>query len=220
MRIHVRPRAQFDHMKIMSISSKPSKKRKLDYLWIEILSKLDLQDLSVRDAASEILNKLCTPSEFLGYTTEHKQGICELASIVGWDVEITEVIEAMEGLPSPSNMTFDHVKSILVSETIPLDETMVQDMPKDLAKDEEENLHKMWKLANTLVAQKTEADVFFRLSVIVSNLFQSIPASKLEHLKLNCQPTIENHTDILLEIHNGNKSLLIEMKYMEHVHRI
>ena len=163
---------------------------------------------SIKASAVDELFKCGDPINFLTYNDHHRETLCKEAGLTGWSDRLKEEIEKSKGLPSPSQITYESVK-LFVSERIrdPINITEV------LAEDEEKRLMELWEFVQELCAQTSEADALFRLSAIILHLFQNNPRSG--QYKINCQPTVKQHpvfTDILIEIVNGHKCLLIEAK--------
>ena len=196
-----------------SVKTSSSKKRKVDYVWNDILGCIPEIEDNVKDDAIEKLTQTCAPADFITYSEPHRETICEAVGLFGWADKIVSLIELKKGLPSPSNMTWDDVKYILVGK-IARDRTILNDMvePTD---DEKKQLTSYYNLVDNLVATNSEADASFRLSMIIFVIFLNLPESKRNEYAIHCQPTVQGlpiFSDYLIEIANGDKCLLVEVK--------
>ena len=196
-----------------SVTSPPSKKQKVDYVWSDILGCIPEIEDNVKDDAIEKLTQICTPADFINYSEPLRETICEGAGLFGWADKLVSIIELKKGLPSPLNMTWDDVKYILVGE-IARDMTILNDIvePTD---DEKKQLTSYYNLVDNLVAVNSEADSSFRLSIIIFIIFLNLPESKRNEYIVHCQPTIQGHptfSDYLIEIVSGDKFLLVKVK--------
>ena len=198
-----------------SVRTSSSKKRKVDYVWSNVLGCIPEIEDNIKDDAIEKLTQACAPADFITYAEPLREMICEGVGLFGWADKLVSIIELKKRLPSPSNMTWDDVKYILVGE-IAKDTTILNDMvePTD---DEKKQLTSYYNLVDKLVAKNSEADSSFRLSIIIFIIFLNLPESKRKEYIVHCQPTIQGHptfSDYLIEISNGDKCLLIEVKKM------
>ena len=200
---------------ISSVTSPPSKKQKVDYVWSDILGCIPEIEDNVKDDAIEKLTQMCAPADFITYSEPQREMICERSGLFGWADKLVSIIELKKGLPSPSNMTWDDVKYILVGK-IARDTTILNDIvePTD---DEKKQLTSYYNLVDNLVAVNSEADSSFRLSIIIFIIFLNLPESKRNEYIVRCQPTVQGHptfSDYLIEIINGDKCLLVKVKKM------
>ena len=196
-----------------SVSTPPSKKRKVDYVWSDIFDCIPEIEDDVKDDAIEKLTNACVPVDFIAYNESVREMICEGVGLFGWADHLVSIIELKKGLPSPSNMTWDNVKNILVGK-IARDTTIFNDMvePTD---DEKKQLSSYYSLVDNLVATNSEADASFRISIIIFVIFLNFPESKRNEYAIHCQPTIQGiptFSDYLIENVNGDKCLLVEVK--------
>ena len=197
----------------MSSVGTSSKKRKVDYVWNDILGCIPEIEDNVKDDAIEKLTEACVPADFITYSKSHREMICEGVGLFGWADNLVSVIELKEGLPSPSNMMWDDVKYVLYGDVPPSSNAMLQNLPTNTSEEIQE-LKSRLKLVDDVVTNLTEGDATFRVLTILLAMFGTVNEADRGKYKIQIQPTIESHpvfTDCLIVV-NCSKSLLIEAK--------
>ena len=143
--------------------------------------------------------------------------VCKDAGIEGWEQHLRGAILAInEGLPSPSNMTFQHVE-LLLEGSISRDDKNFEKYMKDVStEDEKLKLESFLSTVDSTFTNRSEVDATVRVFTVLLIFAMNCP-----QLQCETQPTINDHpvfTDFMLLSKRGNavnadeKMCLIEVK--------
>ena len=192
-----------------STSMSTSKRRKLEATWSDIINTLTI-DGDLKSTLPGEFIKSGSTADYLKYPEFMKQVLCASVGIEGWHDNITEaIIKSQEGIPSPFNMKWDDVEHVL-SGNISCSPNGLNDNLPDITKEEETHLKSQYTFADSVITKFSEADASCRVITLLLALFRF-----LSHSKIKCQPTISHHqtfTDYLINISNGTKCVIIEVK--------
>ena len=188
-----------------------SKKSKLETTWSDIINTLKIAE-HLKPYAIDCFIKSGSTKEYIKQNEYVRASLCMTAGIEGWQEQVYEaIIDANEGLPSPSAMTVDKIDLILVDEISESDSEFSQ----YISNEENKDLNELCTVVKSNFSHTTEADSSVRVIAVLFCLFKELADKKV---LCKSQPTVIDHpifTDFLIVLSSSTKIALIEVKKPE-----